>query len=482
MKKIFSLPLYFFLFSFLSKAQTINCNTWLNTPTLYSKVTIGDLDVTGNQITVEGMFNLSGDPALGIGHGGKLVTKLYDASNVNYSLFSDGCEITTTNSGYKSIFVCAPLRNQTYHVAMVYDGATLKFYRNGFLMSSTACTGNIVNNDIVATIAQLQNGAANPSANQFSGRANEIRIWNVARTQAQIKAFMNSPLPNPTTQTGLLAYYSFDNLLNKQGNPAFNGVLSGGGAINTTNPNCTFLYDSCGTIVNPPPVSSCNDTCYWKVTGNTIINGNNIFGTLSNNSILIQTNATNRGTITNDGKFGWNTITPTANLHTNGTVRLENLPTGNGNALVVDANGNVKIAQSILYKTSDSSQVKKAEIDLLKKDIEDLKIQLAELKKLLFEKSSLTLSTNNPQYQLSQNIPNPSNNTTIINYSIPLNTKKAIIKLSTLNGVQERVFELKNGGTGSVTVYKKNMAAGTYIYSLIIDGVVIDSKKMVITN
>lgn len=242
----------FIIFSFIVPAKVFaqSCNNWLYTPAINSKVTIGDLDVIGDKITVEGMFNITGDPSLGIPHGGKLVSKLSGPADVNYAIFSDGCEITTTGSGYKALFCCLPERNKTYHVAMVYDGATLKLYRNGFLMAQTPCTGQIVTNDIIATIGYLQNPTL-PAENQFSGHANEIRIWNVARTQAQINAYMNSSLPNPATQPGLLAYYTFDNLLNKQGNATWDGILSGGATINQVNPNCTFIRDSCEIVVAP---------------------------------------------------------------------------------------------------------------------------------------------------------------------------------------------------------------------------------------
>lgn len=121
--------------------------------------------------------------------------------------------------------------------------AVLKFYRNGFLMGQVACTGNLVTNNINATIAQY---AASPGSDQqFIGNVNEVRIWNVARTQAQLQTYMNSSLPNPTTTPGLLGYYAFDNLLNKQGNTTFNASLVGPATINATNTNCTFIADSC---------------------------------------------------------------------------------------------------------------------------------------------------------------------------------------------------------------------------------------------
>ena len=61
---------------------------------------------------------------------------------------------------------------------------------------------------------------------------------------------MNISLVNPPAQTGLLAYYTFDNLLNKQGNPAWNGTLVGAASINRTNPECVFVADTCASLTN----------------------------------------------------------------------------------------------------------------------------------------------------------------------------------------------------------------------------------------
>lgn len=352
MKKFLFFALLLCVLQSSIKAQFSDCNNWLYTPTLNSTVTIGDLDVTGDQITVEALINITGDPALGVPNGGKLISKGSTGMDINYALFANGCEITTDVDPFYRVIVlntteCPHIRDRTYHIAMVYDGAALRFYRNGFLMDQLACTGNLVTNNLITTIAQL--AGPKVAANQFSGHANEIRIWNVARTQAQINAFMDISLPNPTTQTGLLAYYQFDNLLNKQGNATFNAALNGGSVINQTNPNCNFIYDSCGTIVNPP-LANCADSCYWKVTGNNIANGHNIFGTLTNHNVRIQTNSIDRGIFTSAGHLGWNTMNPTTNFSVNSAghptgvpsgVRLENLDPGAGNLLVIDSNGYV---------------------------------------------------------------------------------------------------------------------------------------------
>jgi gliding motility-associated-like protein len=238
-------------------ANPVSCTNWLKTPSFPSSVSVGDLDVIGNKLTVEAMYSSSSaiSPTL---QWGKLVSKHTDASNVNYSLLPVSAEITTTNGYISTPAPCLPVHDKLYHVAMVYDGATLKFYRNGFLLSSVPWTGNLVTNDLLTTIAS---GPNNPSSSyQQLGYINEVRIWNVARTQAELQTYMNSSLPNPTTQTGLLGYYTFDNLLNKQGNAAYNGILNGAATINNTTPNCSYVADSCA--INPGCLDSVRFTTF----------------------------------------------------------------------------------------------------------------------------------------------------------------------------------------------------------------------------
>ena len=160
-------------------------------------------------------------------------------------------EITTSNGYFITPSICDIEINKTYHVAMVYDGITLKFYRNGFLMSQVAATGDLYQNNWETRIGYYQPQTYNTN---FIGFINEVRIWNVAKTQAELNVYINTSLPSPTTQPGLIAYYTFNNLLNKQGNPVYNGTLGGSASINQTNPNCVLIKDSCSAI----PVDPCN--------------------------------------------------------------------------------------------------------------------------------------------------------------------------------------------------------------------------------
>lgn len=244
--------------SFNSKRKSnsiLSCtNNWLEVKDDQSAFQIGDLDVTGHEITVEALFNRTSiSPRLdSVTNGkGEIVSKHTDPTNANYILRADRAQVTTTNGHFVASASCALPLYKTYHVALVYNGVELKFYRNGFLLSSVPCTGDLITNDLVALVG---NFAYNPGEykDALKGYINEVRIWNVARSQDHIRTYMNSTLPNPTTQNGLLAYYTFDDLKNKQGNSQWDGHLLNNAQINQMNPTCSsFVADSCNVIVTP---------------------------------------------------------------------------------------------------------------------------------------------------------------------------------------------------------------------------------------
>lgn len=229
-------------------APVTSCTNWLETLEIGASVKIGDLDVSGNQVTVEAQFNRTAPYSPDYLYAGDIVSKHDTPGDVNYLLRPNDAEITTTNGYAIAAAGCEIELNQTYHAALVYNGTSLKFYRNGFLMSEVPASGNLIQNNYSTTIGDYAYPFPDVGTN-FVGYINEVRIWNVARTQAQIQAYMNTSLPNPPAQTGLLAYYTFDNLLNKQGNTAWNGALNWTAAINATNPHCAFLPDSCNGIL-----------------------------------------------------------------------------------------------------------------------------------------------------------------------------------------------------------------------------------------
>nr|WP_262713657.1 LamG domain-containing protein [Panacibacter ginsenosidivorans] len=169
---------------------------------------------------------------------------------------------------------------------MVYDGSSLKYYRNGYLLSEIACSGNMITNSYATTFGTTA-CTSNPWPSEFLGLIDEVRIWNVARTQDQLKTYMDKSLPNPSAQTGLKAYYTFDDLKNEQGNNTWNGGLLNSASIKDSNPTCqNFIADSCGITLIPDPIV--------------------IAGFVAPDTVCINTPVTIQNTTTGGTNFYWN--------------------------------------------------------------------------------------------------------------------------------------------------------------------------------
>jgi hypothetical protein len=82
--------------------------------------------------------------------------------------------------------------------------------------------------------------------------------------------------------------------------------------------------------------------------------------------------------------------------------------------------------------------------------------------------------------KLDQNIPNPFNKTTTINYNIPSGAKNVSIVVTDKNGKTMKQIQLGTKGQSKVNIDAGLLSSGTYQYSLLVDGKIIDSKKMVL--
>ena len=80
---------------------------------------------------------------------------------------------------------------------------------------------------------------------------------------------------------------------------------------------------------------------------------------------------------------------------------------------------------------------------------------------------------------LQQNLPNPFKENTVINYNIPTEISEAKLLFYDLNGRIIKEFIIDERGESKLTVYGTNLKTGVYTYSLIADGELIATKKMV---
>jgi len=108
------------------------------------------------------------------------------------------------------------------HVAVVYDGSTRKHYINGELVVTHPETGTLPASGDPVRIGSDVQWAHTPV-----GAIDEVRIWNVARTQDQIRASINIASPTPTT--GLVARWSLDGTTNDATPNHHNGSIVGSG-------------------------------------------------------------------------------------------------------------------------------------------------------------------------------------------------------------------------------------------------------------
>ena len=83
---------------------------------------------------------------------------------------------------------------------------------------------------------------------------------------------------------------------------------------------------------------------------------------------------------------------------------------------------------------------------------------------------------------LEQNDPNPFTQTTVVRYTLPESVKSAFLYIYDLNGTQIDQKTLQDRGKSSVTLEAESLAPGMYLYALVADGKVIDTKRMIITN
>lgn len=113
--------------------------------------------------------------------------------------------------------------NAWHHAAGTYDGATTKLYVDGQLVASAPKTGALVQTTATLVLASGVN-----AAETWRGTLDEIRIWNVARTQAAIQATRFVRLDGGA---GLIAAWHFDQGLFVDAVGGHGGAPVGGATI-----------------------------------------------------------------------------------------------------------------------------------------------------------------------------------------------------------------------------------------------------------
>jgi len=138
--------------------------------------------------------------------------------------------------------------NQWQHVAVVKTGGNVKFFINGVLIHTQAFAPSVPTNSDALTIGHAPDGFVTEGY-RFNGNLSDVRLWNVARSDAEIAANFNTLTP---AGSGLVGQWKmqegFGTTVADSSTTANNGVLSG---TNSTWTTITENYALTGTRTSP---------------------------------------------------------------------------------------------------------------------------------------------------------------------------------------------------------------------------------------
>jgi Concanavalin A-like lectin/glucanases superfamily len=153
---------------------------------------------------------------------------------------------TPTVLGPTSNTLIAP--DTWYHVAVVKTNTVVKYYLNGEFDGGGTFDVNIIANGV----AHIGYDGLNFANAYFKGQLDELKIWNIARTQAQIVDNKDTQL-TAINYVRLIGVYHFDNNLS-------DAAGEDNGGLSENNPTFTTLDLSMRASYLWPPTNSTTDT------------------------------------------------------------------------------------------------------------------------------------------------------------------------------------------------------------------------------
>ncbi|MBI4930395.1 MAG: choice-of-anchor D domain-containing protein [Bacteroidetes bacterium] len=177
--------------------------------------------------------------------------------------------------------------NQWNHIACVLNGTSVTLYMNGVPVSGT------ISPTQGFTSTNLAIGCTDWWGRFFTGRIDEVRIWNKARTQAEILSTMNQELTG--NEPNLVSYFNFDNINANDLAGSNNCSLAGNATI--LNDNAATFYSLNGNLNDTvAPSDSSQIAVQFVSTGLTIGNYSDFIQISSNdplnNPLIVPVNLT----------------------------------------------------------------------------------------------------------------------------------------------------------------------------------------------
>ncbi|NUN69346.1 MAG: VCBS repeat-containing protein, partial [Bacteroidetes bacterium] len=214
-----------------------------------------------------------------------------DGDEVTFGFYSGGIDWNPVETNDANLTV-----GTWAHIAGTYDKDTAKIYVNGVLKAAVHYTFDIPTNNTALRIGVTNNG------NNFQGVMDEVRVWNVARTQQQIQDNMNMPFTS--AQSGLVGYWQFNA---SSGSVAQNHGTGSNGSLANFDFNSNSGWVASDAVLGPLAVSisqvSSVSNAGATVSGNVYSFGSNatavvLYGTTS--GVYTDSVSVTPGSITQD--------------------------------------------------------------------------------------------------------------------------------------------------------------------------------------
>jgi len=363
-----------------------------------------------------------------------------------FAVFGSYLQVDGGNDNYLASYTFST--NTWYHIAFTYNSGTIKAYVNGQSIGSSTNHSWNTDNTVLSVVRGYFTWP------MFDGNLDEVRIWNFARTQAQLQYTMNdtlAPAYYSTADSGLAAYYRFD-----EG--------SGGGS----NSGVTTLPDLSS--------SALNGTLY-----NFALSGSSSNWVVSDAPLPVELNNFTAKVDKKEVELMWETATEVNNYGFEIQRAIDNrqLTMDNWDKIgFVEGHGNSNSPKKYSF-TDENSYAGKIQYRLKQIDTDGS-----------YEYSDVVeVEIGIPgKFELSQNYPNPFNPTTIIGYSIPASdgnfnsTTNVVLKIFDILGREVTTLVNKNQlpGRYKVEFSTDGMSGGVYIYRLIIGEFILTKKMMLI--
>ena len=136
-----------------------------------------------------------------------------------------------------------------------------------------------------------------------------------------------------------------------------------------------------------------------------------------------------------------------------------------------------------IQEQQDIIEEREERIEELEARFEDLSAIVSELQNSLSQSHTTNVDLSGSSLaELGQNVPNPFNGNTQINYTIPEGTQDAQIVIYNNNGQLIKVISIDHEGVGTLNVNATDMPSGNYSYQLKVDGRNVETKQMIMSR